>query len=351
MRVASNANIQALRDALELSAETLETVRGLVNGYQISQAIHVLVRLGLPDLLAGGPRSAVDLAAQVGAHEPSLYRLLRALAAIHVLHEEPDRRFALTELGQVLRTDVHGSLAGWAAFIGRPYYWNVWGRLYDGVASGEHAFKLEHGKGPWAYRQERPEEVAVFNRAMNSNTGPVASALLDAYDFSGAGLVVDVGGGGGLLLTEILKANLPARGILFDLPRTVEDARTFVSAAGLGDRCELVAGDFFKAVPPGADVYILKSILHDWYDEDAARILSSVRSAAESNAVLLVIESVIAGPNEGAAAKLGDLNMLVAAGGRERTRDEWEQLLAGSGWRLEEIRPCGRSSVLVARPA
>ena len=144
---------------------------------------------------------------------------------------------------------------------------------------------------------------------------------------------------------------MPARGILFDLPRTVEDARTFVSAAGLGDRCELVAGDFFKAVPPGADVYILKSILHDWYDEDAARILSSVRSAAESNAVLLVIESVIAGPNEGAAAKLGDLNMLVAAGGRERTRDEWEQLLAGSGWRLEEIRPCGRSSFLVARPA
>jgi hypothetical protein len=339
-----------VRNSKAPSAETIATVGRLVNGYQVTQAIHVLVRLGIPDQLADGPRSAADLAVATGAHEKSLYRLLRALAAVRVLDELPDRRFALTELGEALRSDVPGSVAGWAAFIGRPYYWNVWARLYDGVMTGEHAFRLEHGMGVWDYRQQRPEEVAIFNRAMNSMTGSISPAVVGGYDFSSASMVVDVGGGGGLLLTEILNANPGARGILFDLPGTVENARTFVAASGAGERCELVAGDFFKAVPPGADVYLLKSILHDWYDKEAGAILTTVRAAAPPDSVLLVIEPVLAGPNEGAPAKFGDLNMMVAAGGQERTREEWEKLFASTGWRLDDVRPAARSSILITRP-
>lgn len=333
------------------SAETIATVRGLINGSWVSQAIYVLVRLGVPDQLASGPRPVTELAAATGAHEQSLYRVLRALAAIGLLHELPDRRFALTELGDALRSDVPASLAGWAAFVGRPYEWRVWGRLLDGVMTGKHAFRIEHGVGPWEYRQTHPEETAVFNRAMNSLTGVISSAVVAGYDFSTANTVVDVGGGGGLLLTEILKVNPAARGILFDLPTTVDDARAFVAGSGVGDRCELIGGDFFKGVPPGADVYLMKSILHDWYDEEASAILKSIRATARPDSVLLVIEQLLAGPNEGAAAKFGDLNMMVAAGGQERTREEWKELFNGAGWRLDEIRPAAHVFIFVTRPA
>jgi hypothetical protein len=332
------------------SAETIATVRRLVNGYQVSQALHVLVRLEIADRLADGPRSAADLAVEAGAHEQSLYRLLRAVAAVGVLEELPDHRFALTELGETFRSDAPGSVAGWAAFIGRPYHWKAWSRLFDGVTTGEHAFRLEHGMGVWEYRQERPEEAAIFNRAMNSATGAVSPSVVTGYDFSKAATVVDVGGGGGLLLTEILRANPGSRGILFDLPITVEDARTFVAASGVGDRCELVAGDFFKAVPSGAEVYLLKSILHDWYDKEASAILKTVRAAARPDSVLLVVEPVISGPNEGAGPKFADLNMMVSAGGQERTRQEWDELFASAGWRLDQVRPAATSSVLVTRP-
>ena len=340
-----------MSDGKAPSAETIATVSRMVNGYQISQAMHVLVRLGIPDRLAAGPRSSTDLAVEAGAHEPSLYRLLRAVAAVGVLEELPDHRFDLTELGQALRSDVPGSVAGWATFIGRPYIWNVWARLYDGVITGQHAFRLEHGTGVWEFRQDHPDEVAIFNRAMNSMTSSISPAVVEGYNFSKTATVVDVGGGGGLLLTDILKANPDVRGILFDLPATVADAQTFVAASGVRDRCELDAGDFFKAVPSGADVYVLKSILHDWYDKEAAAILKTVREGARPDSALLVIEQVIARPNEGAPAKFTDLNMMVAAGGRERTREEWEDLFVSAGWRLDDVRPAGRSSILVTRPA
>jgi hypothetical protein len=241
-------------------------------------------------------------------------------------------------------------VAGWAAFIGRPYEWKVWARLFESVTTGEHAFRLEHGMGVWEYRQQRPEEVAVFNRAMNSVTGAISAGVVAGYDFSKTAKVVDVGGGGGLLLTEILKANPGLRGVLFDLPGTVADAQGFVNSSGVSDRCELVSGDFFKAVPSGADMYLLKSILHDWYDKEATAILMTVRAAARPDSVLLVIERVIAGPNEGAEPKFADLNMMVTAGGRERTREEWDELFGSAGWRLDEVRLAGLSSILVTRP-
>ena len=210
-----------------------------------------------------------------GQSDGPLYRLLRAVAAIGVLEELPGRRFALTELGEGLRSDVPGSLAGWAAFVGRGYYWAAWSRLIDGVRTGGHAFRLEHGTDPWTYRQTHPEEIPVFNRAMNSVSGQVADSLAAAYDFSQFRTIVDVGGGGGALIAAILGRYSGVRAVLFDLPDVVADARGFIEQAGFAARCELVGGSFFDSVPAGGDAYLLKFVLHDWYDADVKRILMS----------------------------------------------------------------------------
>ena len=304
----------------------------LINGYQVSQALHVLTALGIPDRLADGPCSSQDLAAVVGATDGPLYRLLRAVAAIGVLEELPERRFALTEIGEGLRSDVSGSLAGWAAFIGRGYYWAAWSRLIDGVRTGDHAFRLEHGTDPWNYRQTHPEEIPIFNRAMNSVSGQVADSLAAAYDFSQFRTIVDVGGGGGALIAAILSRHPGVRAVLFDLHHIVVDARRFIGQAGLAARCELVGGSFFDCVPSGSDAYLLKSVLHDWYDADVKRILDVCHAAMRPDAVLLVIERWLAPPNEGAESKFTDLNMLVAAGGCERPTEEWESVLRAGGF-------------------
>jgi hypothetical protein len=312
----------------------------LVNGYQVSQALHVLTTLGIPDRLADGPCSSQDLAALVGASDGPLYRLLRAVAAIGVLEELPGRRFALTELGEGLRSDVSASLAGWAAFVGRGYYWATWSRLIDGVRTGGHAFRLEHGTDPWTYRQSHPEEIPVFNRAMNSVSGQVADSLAVAYDFSKFRTIVDVGGGGGGLSAAILARHPGVRTLLFDLPHIVAEAGRFIEQAGFAARCELVGGNFFDSVPAGGDAYLLKSVLHDWYDADVKRILDVCHAAMRPDAALLVIERLLAHPNEGAEGKFADLNMLVAAGGCERTTEEWDAVLHAS-------RFCRRGVTLV----
>jgi O-methyltransferase domain/Dimerisation domain len=320
----------------------------LLNGYQVSQALHVLAVLGIPDRLAGGPCSSQDLAAVVGAADEPLYRLLRAVAAIGVLEELPERRFALTEVGEGLRSDVSGSLAGWAAFVGREYYWAAWSRLIDGVRTGGHAFRLEHGTDPWTYRQTHPEEIPIFHRAMNSVSGQVADSLAAAYDFSRFRSVVDVGGGGGALIAAILGRHPGVRAVLFDLPRMVADARLFIEAAGFGARCELVGGNFFDGVPSGGDAYVLKSVLHDWYDADVKRILDVCHAAMRPDAVLLVIERLLEPPNEGADGKFSDLNMLVAAGGCERTTEEWEAVLRAGGFGRRGITLVHGSAVIEA---
>ena len=320
----------------------------LINGYQVSQALHVVAALGIPDLLADGLCSSQDLAAAVGASDGPLYRLLRAVAAIGVLEELPGGRFALTELGEGLRSDVPGSLAGWAAFIGRGYYWSAWSRLIDGVRTGAHAFRLEHGTDPWTYRQTHPQEIPVFNRAMNSISGQVAEALAAAYDFSKFRTIVDVGGGGGAFVAAILGRYPGVRAVLFDLPHVVEDARRFIKESGFSARCDLVGGSFFDTVPGGGDAYLLKSVLHDWYDPDVKRILRVCHAAMRPDAVLLVIERLLAPPNEGADGKFGDLNMLVAAGGCERTAEEWEATLSAGGFSLRDITLVHGSAMIEA---
>jgi hypothetical protein len=321
-------------------------LRRLVNGYQVTQAIHVAAALGIADLLADGPRSSGDLAAAAGAHAPSLHRVLRALASVGVVDEQPDGRFALTEVGECLRSDAADPVGGWAAYVGRPAHFGAWGNLLHTVRTGENAFRAVHGEDVWDYRARHSEDGAVFDRAMTDTTRRANRHLLEAYDFGRFGSVVDVGGGHGALLSALLSAYPQMRGVLFDLPHVVAGAA--VDRA----RCDVIGGSFFDAVPPGADAYVLKAILHDWEDDDAVRILRSCRDAAPGHSLLVVVERDLGAANENPDAKFSDLNMMVGPGGRERTRDEFASLFAAGGFALERAVPTAIGlSVFEGRPA
>lgn len=324
----------------------------MVNGYQVSQAICVAATLGIADHLTNGPRTSDDLAAATDAHPRSLYRLLRALASVGVLHEGDARQFSLTSLGACLRSDVEHSVAPWARMVGRPYYRDAWSELLHSVRTGENAFAHVHGTGVWQYRIEHPEESLIFDRAMSSFVPAVAAAVLAAYDFSRFEVVMDVGGGQGALLAAILSLNPLQRGILFDQPQVVEGAGAVLQAASVAERCQVIGGDFFLAVPEGADAHVMKWILHDWDDERSMAILKSCRRAIRPDGKLVVLDAVLAPPNEGARAKFADLNMLAVPGGQERTRDEFASLFAATGFRMTNVVDAtARISIIEAVPA
>jgi O-methyltransferase domain/Dimerisation domain len=324
-------------------------LRALANGHQVSQAIHVAATLGLADLLGDGSRTSDELAEATGSHPGALYRLLRALASVGVFREEEGRRFALTPIGEHLRVDDPQSLTGWAAMIGRPYFRKTWTALGESVRTGENAFRLVHGTDVWTWRSMHPEESAIFDRAMTSTTRQVNRELLDAFDFGRFATIVDVGGGNGFLLASILARHSTMQGVLFDQEHVVVGAGPVLEAAGVADRCRVVGGSFFDAVPAGGDAYILKSIIHDWDDEEAVAILRVCRRAG---GVVLLIERVVGPPNEDPATKFLDLNMLVMPGGRERTLDEYAALFEASGFSLVGETPTeGGTSVIEGAPA
>jgi hypothetical protein len=306
----------------------------LINGYQVTQALAAASQLGIPDLLKDGPRSVAELAAACRAHEPSLYRLLRALATVDVAHERDGRVFELAPLGRFLRSDDPATLAPWLAQVTRPYFQEAWSHLVDSVRTGETAFEALHGMDVWRWRASQPEENATFNRAMTALSRVTNKAILDAFDFSRFAHIVDVGGGNGAMLAAILAATPGARGTLFDQPHVVGGAAALLADARIADRCEVVAGDMFESVPGGADAYAMRSILHDWDDEHCAAILAVCRKAMSPRARLLIVEMVVGPPNEGWREKFSDLNMMVMPGGRERTQDEWTALLRASGFTL-----------------
>jgi O-methyltransferase domain/Dimerisation domain len=306
-------------------------LRRLVNTYQLSQAIHVAAVLGIADLLADGPRSSDELAAATETDPHALYRLLRALAAFGLFHEDDNRRFSLTELGDALRADAPESVAGWAAFVGRRNIRDAWSSLEESIRTGENAFKLAHGTSVWEYRARNLEESDIFDRAMASSSKLVIGSLIEAYDFGRFGTIVDVGGGNGTLLHALLAEYPRLNGVLFDQSHVVE-------GVDLGVRGRVVAGSFFESVPGGGDAYLLKWIIHDWDDEDSVTILRNVRA---NGGTLLVVERIVDPPNEGPETKLGDLNMLVGPGGQERTLDEFRSLFEAAGYELACETPTG----------
>ena len=307
----------------------------LINGSWIAQACYVMARLGIPDLLAAGPRTAKDLAAATNTHAPSLHRLLNALGSVDLCRLRDDGAFEMTRLGSLLRSDVPGSMRAWALHWGGES-WHVWGNFLHSVRTGESARTLITGTPGFSHLDRDPQAAAIFNRAMADLTRLTAIEVARTYDFAGK-RVMDVGGGYGELLAQILSAYPTARGVLFDMDHAITKARDYLGGRDLGERCEFVSGDFFMSVPSGSDVYILKSVIHDWPDERAKVILQTCRSAMRLSARLLLVERLMPerlqpSATDEALAR-SDLHMLVALGAQERTFDQMRALLSSAGLR------------------
>ncbi len=317
------------------SAEQLDR---LLTGYWISQAIYVAAKLEIADRLHDGPKSAGQLSSETGSHAEALYRLLRALASIGIFAEDAEGRFGLTPQGALLQRDTADSKWALSVMIGEEHY-NAWGQLLHSVQTGEGGFRKIHGKPIFDFLSEHPETGEIFDAAMTGIHGRETAAVLETYDFTNIQSLVDVGGGNGSQIVEILNRYPHMHGVVFDLPGVIQRARARVEAAGLTVRCQLIAGDFFQSVPDGADAYIMRHIIHDWDDEQSVKILQNCRDAMNADGKVLVVESVIAPGNEPSFAKWLDLAMLVIPEGKERTAEQYRSLFEQADLRLNRIVP------------
>jgi orsellinic acid C2-O-methyltransferase len=315
----------------------------LITGYMPSRVVHVSAQLGIADLLADGPKTADALARETNTHAASLRRLLRALASIGLLEEIEPGRFSLTATGAQLRSNVPGSMRNLALMFGGERAWRSWGELLHSVRTGESATRHVFGVGSFEYLAANPEQAGIFNEAMAEITRQVTQALISNCDFSQFRTLVDVGGGNGAMMAALVGATPDLRGVVFDLPSGSAEASRKLADARLDDRCEVVAGDFFREVPKGADAYILKSVIHDWDDDSSIAILTNCRIAMHENSRLLLVERVMPEVMERSLNQqrmaMIDINMLAMPGGQERTELEYRVLLASAGFVLTQIKP------------
>ena len=316
--------------------EPRDELTALITGLRRTAALSVAAELGISDELATTPLTTDALAARVGADADTLRRLLRVLVALGVYTEDAEGRYANTDLGEVLRSDVPGSMRPLARTFQDPATWGAWGHLAHSVRTGENAFEALHGVDVWSYRRAHPMANAVFNATMAALTSRMAAAVADAYDFAGLSSVVDVGGGDGVLLEAILDRHEHLTGTVFDLPQALPTTPSPGASASVVARWSAAPGDFFEAVP-SADVHLLKKVLHDWSDAQCVEILTTCRRSLRPGGVVLVVETVLDRPGRELDAALSDLNMLVMPGGRERTTDEFAALFAASGLRLARV--------------
>lgn len=327
----------------------MDELRRLIRGYQITQALYVTVKLGLPDLLAQGPRSAAELAAATKADESGVDRLLRGLASIGVFVQTADGRFDLTPMSRLLLTDATGSQREFALLTGE-WRWPMWSDLLYSVQTGQPAHDHVYGMEAYAYLDAHPDLGRMFHGGLIGTPRAQSSALVvSSYDFSGIGTLVDVGGGAGDLLAGILKAHPQMRGVLFDLPYSIGVARRTMELEGVADRCELIGGSFFEDIPARGDVFMLRAVMHNWDDDHCTKILQNVGRATKPGGRLLLVDRVTDAPGgpEGAGGTMIDVEMLVVGSGRERTEAEFRQLLTAAGFQLAKIHPTPSSFHIV----
>jgi SAM-dependent methyltransferase len=315
------------------------TLLQMIWGLHISRAVYLAAELGVADLLAAGPRTAAALADATRTGEAALYRVLRLLAALGVLTEPEPRSFGLTVLGDRLRADAPASMRNWA-MLADTVGFEAHGPIIEAARTGRTGMQLAYGMTTMEYVRGDPQRAARFDAAMSERTAAFAPSVAAACDFSGMEVIADVGGGQGTLLAAILRRHQQLRGILFDVPAVASRAGRVLRDAGVADRCEVVGGDFFTGVPPGADGYILANVLHDWDDGHAVRILQACAHAMRPGGRVLIAERLIPGnPRDAAPVLLSDLNMLLLSGGQERTNAEYGGLLAAAGLRSGRIQP------------
>jgi hypothetical protein len=329
------------------SAEGQATIMEMQRGVWRFAALRALVAAGAPEQLRDGPLSVAELAKRCGAHAPTLGRLLRTIAATGLLRSAGPEQYELTEAGQAL---LAGRAVTSVRFSVDPEVWGALGELTETVRTGLAPFTLRHGS-LYDYLSTEPDVSAVFDELMDTNHGPLAARLAEVVTFPETGTVVDVGGGRGTFLAPVLRARPGLRGVLLDLERTVPAARDYLAASGVGERCEVVAGDFFTAVPAGADVYLVAHIVHNWDDEQGTAILRAVRAVMPDHGRLLLVELLLPGDDRPHFGKDLDIRLLTMHEGKERSLAEYSALLAGAGFRAGPVAELGRGEcVITASP-
>lgn len=311
-------------------------------GFTLPRALHVIAQLGIADVLAETPKSAEELAAATGTHAGSLNRSLRLLSA-HGVFEKRGETYGHSPASRLLRSDHPQSMRSWVAMQGLPALWRIWEHMDHSIKTGRSASEcsLPHG-GFWGYMTGNPEAGRLFNDAMTSKSAAQTAGILAAYDFSGFRFLADIGGGNGYLLRAILDATPGLEGVLFDLPSVIEQ-----NSAAPSSRLKLHSGNFFEDNLPVCDAYFLMQILHDWSDEESARILTSIRRAAPPNAKLLLAEWLIPEDGKPDWTLLIDMIMMAELTGKERTVAEFREILARTGFHLDRVIDAGFNTFIL----
>lgn len=313
----------------------------------VARTVYAAAKLGVADQLASGPKSAAQLAGPLHVHAPSLHRLMRTLASLGILTEQTEQRFALTELGEALKTGAPGSARSSVIFSGSPSAQSGWDHILYSIETGKPGFEKAQGVAFFDYLANHPEEASLFSEMMVGIHNQEPAAVAAAYDFSVFNTIVDVGGATGNMLAAVLSHHATPRGILFDRPHVVTDAPALLAARGVSNRVTIEPGDFFKSVPTGADAYILSHIIHDWDEEQCMTILGNVRKAMNPDSRLLLIEMVLPLGDAPHPGKMLDMTMLIGMGGQERTEAEYGLLLGEAGFRLMRVVPTGSAASIV----
>lgn len=329
---------------------------GLVFGAFAAHTVATAARLRVADLF-DDDRTSGQIAAAAGTNSVATTRLLRALAALGLLDEPKADVFQLTDTGRLLRRDTPGSLHAFVELFSGPTVSAAWTKLDTAIVSGEKTFDSIFGVSFFEHLSAHPQLSEVFNAAMQDGAALLAPMIPRTYDFSRFSTIADIGGGNGTLLSAVLQSDTSLRGILFDTADGVAQADAVLTGAGVADRCRIDVGDFFTAVPDGAEVYLIKSVIHDWDDEQATAILRNIRAAVPVDGRLLIVEPVLPQTVDGTQPHftyLSDLNMLVNLGGRERTAHDFETLCTAADFQLSAIHPIADSgpgfSILEAIP-
>jgi hypothetical protein len=344
-----------IKEPGDAAVEPVDRLDWLTRAYRVGQVIRTAALFGVCDVLAGEPMAAQQVAERVGAASDPMRRLLRTLVALDVLSES-DGAFRNAALGELLRRDHPEAMREVAISRMRESWWRAWGALPDAVRTGESAYVLANGRSMWDELRDDPEAAASFNAMIGSGTEEYAASLACCIDFAESRHVVDVGGGQGTMLAALLRSAPGARGTLFDLPAGLIGAQDYLAAAGVADRAETVAGDFFDSIPASGDVYLLRRVLHDWPDDDALAILRTCRKAIGHRAARLLVADTImperpaAGAAEDETVFTLDLHMLVLFGARERSVSEFNRLLEATGFGIEEVLATAPEGTIVARP-
>ena len=315
-------------------------------GFRSTQTVYVMAKLGLADQLAAGPATAADLAARVDVDAEALGRVLRLAAYVGLVAEVPGERFELTAVGTQLRSDVEGSVRAFAIMIGEQHY-TAWGSLLYSVKTAKPAFDHVFGAPFFDYMATHPDMQTTFDAAMSAGADVWFNTLGDAYDFSNARLLVDVGGGNGSLSAIVLKRHPHLEAVIYDQPQVLEAADAYLTRAGVRDRCRFVTGNFFESVPPNGDAYLLSNIVHDWDDERSVQILKNCRVAMNPAGAVLLLEAVIPEHGTPSRAALYDVNMMVLLTGRERTERQYRTLLQAAGLTLTKVTPVSDQDSLI----